>query len=49
VTAGAIGGHQDAKKAGLEVEARKYSLERIQNGDWDIDTDCISSRNQGPC
>jgi hypothetical protein len=24
-------------------------LGRIQNGDWDTDADCVSSRNQGPC
>jgi hypothetical protein len=30
----------------LEITGRKYSLERIENGDWDRDTDCINSRNQ---
>jgi hypothetical protein len=33
----------------LENADRKYSLERIQNGDWDTDTDCMSSRKQGYC
>jgi hypothetical protein len=26
-----------------------YTMEGIQNGDWDTEADCVSSRNQGPC
>jgi hypothetical protein len=27
----------------------KFHLERIQNGNWNTDTDCVSSGNQGSC
>jgi hypothetical protein len=41
-------GHFSVKWMSLPLENadRKYSLERIQNGE--TDTDCMSSRNQGP-
>jgi hypothetical protein len=44
-------GHFSVKWMSLPLENadRKFPLERIQNGDWDTDTDCMSSRNQGPC
>jgi hypothetical protein len=33
----------------LENSDRMYSLERIQNCDWDTDTDSICYENQGTC
>jgi hypothetical protein len=34
----------DAEKAFDQIQHQ-----RIQNGDWDTDADCMSSVNQGPC
>jgi hypothetical protein len=28
---------------------KKKVERRIRNGDWDTDTDCVNSVNQGPC
>jgi hypothetical protein len=33
----------------LKMGKRNWSGKRIQNGNWDTDTDCVSSGNQGPC
>jgi hypothetical protein len=44
-------GHFSLKWISLPLENadKKYSLESIYNGYWDTDTDCMISRNQGPC
>jgi hypothetical protein len=35
---------------GIVVSIAAFQIAgRIQNGKWDIDTDCMSSENQGPC
>jgi hypothetical protein len=33
----------------MDEENSQKKKERIQNGNWDTDADCMSSRNQGSC
>jgi hypothetical protein len=43
---------QEIKSKNLQMtlqQIKNFCIERIQNGNWDTDTDCMSSRNQGPC
>jgi hypothetical protein len=44
-------GHFSVKWMSLPLENadRKYSLERILSGNWNTDTDCMSSGNERPC